>query len=200
MKENKEILSMTSNYNHHSTTQRAVLKDWIVQINEWMEKNAQFEDGCINFTEFGVSTGGNSVDPWSRWIQTILSKWKGCTISFLLTDLPSNDWSVTLNTVSPAVLSSTGQEKIMVGGMGRSFTQQVRPSDSTHFCFSAVAVHWLTNSPCALYGAGCFSDEACYPAEARQAWLDQAAKDWSSFMSCRARELKIGGRLFFTAP
>ena len=81
---------------------------------------------------------------------------------------------------------------------GTSFYNQCLPPASVDFSFSATAMHWLTQLPCAIPDAlhsACTSDAA-----ALAAFEAQAAVDWERIMLMRAAELKPGGQMPTLTP
>jgi hypothetical protein len=81
--------------------------------------------------------------------------------------------------------------------IGRSFYEQVLPSESVHLGWSSYAAVWLSRIPGLIPGH--FIAHLAAPA-AHAAFERQAAQDWEAFLSLRARELKPGGRLVVVLP
>jgi hypothetical protein len=77
--------------------------------------------------------------------------------------------------------------------VGRSYFQQILPADSVTLGWSAWAVQWLSQVPCAIPD----QVQVAYSrdAAARSAFAEQAAEDWRRFLTMRSRELRPGARL-----
>ena len=77
--------------------------------------------------------------------------------------------------------------------MGRSYYQQILPSDRVTLGWTAWALHWLSRTPAPIpdHVFAAFSRDAT----ARAAYTRQASQDLRNFFSSRASELRLGGRL-----
>ena len=71
------------------------------------------------------------------------------------------------------------------------------PTDSVHLGWCSFAAVWLRHTPSTIPGhiIACFST-----GEVRAAFERQAAEDWKTFLSCRAREMRPGARLVIVLP
>jgi len=75
---------------------------------------------------------------------------------------------------------------------GVGFHSQCYPSNSIDFGISFTAMHWLSAFPSSLKGEEYMHAARCLkPPHAEK---EQAAKDWSSILRARAKELVPGGR------
>lgn len=83
---------------------------------------------------------------------------------------------------------------VFIQACGLGFHSQCYPSDSVDLGLSFTAMHWLSAAPGSLVGQPIMHAAQAKAAEAASE-QDQAAKDWSSIMTARAKELKAGGSL-----
>jgi hypothetical protein len=119
-------------------------------------------------------------------------------ISVVHIDQPSNDFTTLF-----AVLDSDPERymaddpNVFPVAVGRSFYQSVLPPGSVHLGWSSYAAFWLSRIPALI-------PDHFFPAHSRgtvRAEFDrQAVKDWETFLSLRARELRSGGRLVVVLP
>jgi hypothetical protein len=82
-------------------------------------------------------------------------------------------------------------------GVGRSFFQNVLPSNSVNFGWCAYAAQWLSCIPAVTVNHLWFGR---LNASARSIYEQQAAQDWETFLTLRAKELRPGGRLVVVFP
>jgi hypothetical protein len=119
-------------------------------------------------------------------------------ISVVHTDLPGNDFTVLFQTINDDPNSyQRGDRAVFSSAVGRSFYEQILPSNSVTLAWTSWAVHWLSRCPAPVPDQVqvLFSADS----EARAAFAKQAANDWSQFLSLRERELCPGGRLVVLA-
>jgi hypothetical protein len=119
-------------------------------------------------------------------------------ISVVHTDLPENDFPVlfqTLNNDPDSYLR--GDPAVFAMAVGRSFYDQILPSNSVTLGWSSWAAHWLSRCPGPIPDQvqAIFSQDAA----TRAIFGRQAAEDWERFLSMRERELCPGGRLVVLA-
>ncbi|TGD90758.1 SAM-dependent methyltransferase [Mycolicibacterium sp. CH28] len=149
----------------------------------------------IAIADYGVATGYNSLLPIGAAIAVLRKRTRpDHAILVAHTDVADNDFSALFTTLSQDQDSYLTKDRATFAtAVGRSFYQQILPSDSVVLGWSSWAVHWLSQIPMPIpdhvqisYSA----DEA-----ARQAYARQAAEDWHEFVAFRGRELAPGGRL-----
>ena len=119
-------------------------------------------------------------------------------ISVVHTDLPENDFTVLFQTVNGDPQSYLrGDAAVFPSAVGRSFYQQIFPSDSITLGWSSWAAHWLSRCPAAIPD----QVQACFSADpgTRAAFARQAADDWVRFLAMRDGELCPGGRFVVLA-
>jgi hypothetical protein len=144
--------------------------------------------------DYGASQGQNSLVPMRTVIAALRPRLAAdAPINVVHTDLPSNDFSAlfTLLAASPDSYLR-GATEVHPGAIGRSFYLPLFPPGQVTLGYSAIAVHWLSAVPCPI-------PHHIWPPRAegavRAAFAAQARADWATFLACRARELRAGGRL-----
>jgi hypothetical protein len=85
-----------------------------------------------------------------------------------------------------------GLGSVFTEACGVGFHNQCYASNSIDFGVSFTAMHWLSAFPSSLRGKEYMHAARC--PEAPIAEKEQAAKDWSSILQARAKELVSGGR------
>jgi hypothetical protein len=93
--------------------------------------------------------------------------------------------------------AGTDRAAVVAGAVGRSFYEQLFPTGTVALGWSATAAVWLRSTPCELPGH-LFSFTAT--GDERATWRAAAAGDWRTFLSQRARELRVGGGLVVSLP
>lgn len=149
----------------------------------------------IVIADYGSADGRNSLGPIGAAVGALRQRLGiDREISVVHTDLPENDFAslfALLATDSASYLRD--DPAIFASAIGRSFYQQLLPSGSVTLGWSSWSVQWLSRIPCAIpdqLGIA-FSNDAA----ARAAFAAQAARDWETFLTARAQELRSGGRL-----
>jgi hypothetical protein len=154
---------------------------------------------AINIADYGSSQGRNSLVPLSAAIDIFRQRvGKDPVISVVHTDLPENDFTALFQTVNRDPSSYLHHDPAVFSfAVGRSFYEQILPSDSVTLGWSSWAAHWLSRCP------GQIPDQVqaifSHDAEARAVFAKQSAEDWERFLSMRERELRPGGRLIVLA-
>lgn len=148
----------------------------------------------VVIADYGASQGHNSLAPMRTVIATLRQRLApDAPISIVHTDLPSNDFSglFTLLAESPDSYLR-GAAEVYPSAIGRSFYQPLFPLGQVTLGYSAIAVHWLSAAPCPV-------PNHIWPPRAegtvRAAFAARARQNWATFLDCRARELRPGGRL-----
>lgn len=149
----------------------------------------------IAIADYGAATGYNSLLPIGAAISALRGRTRpDHAILVAHTDLPGNDFTALFTTVTEdpdSYLTKDGAT--FASAVGRSFYQQILPSESIALGWSSWATHWLSRVPapvCDHIHIAHSADEA-----ARRAYARQAALDWNDFVAFRGRELAPGGRL-----
>jgi len=204
---------MRSDYNLFSAFQRAIFQSSVPYIHIGVEafiqkfqspssqKNVS-ESGSgsgssiFRFTiaDFGSSTGSNSSAAMNEIIELIRREFQSNS-SFLVVhnDLPRNSWTTLFEYLlhNPASYSSRHSDVFAVAS-GQSFYQQILPSESLHFGYSNVSLHWCSSLPTRISNH-CFSIFAV--GDEKKLFDQQAKNDWSLFLSHRSKELVPNGIL-----
>ena len=154
----------------------------------------------IVIADYGASTGHNSLLPLRAAI-AVLRKRTRPEHSVLVahTDVPENDFTALFRTLADdpdSYLSSDAAT--FASAIGRSFYNQILPSDSVNLGWTSWAIQWLSRLPAPIpdHVMVAYSrDDAV-----RAGYARQAAHDWHEFVAFRGRELCPGGRLVVLAP
>lgn len=149
----------------------------------------------IAIADYGAANGFNSLLPINAAIAIVRGRTRpDHAILVAHTDVPDNDFSALFATLSDDQDSYLKKDAAtFASAVGRSFYQQILPSDSIALGWSSWAVHWLSRVPTPIpdhVQVSYSSDE-----QARRAYARQAAEDWHEFVAFRGRELAPGGRL-----
>jgi hypothetical protein len=149
----------------------------------------------IIVVDYGCSEGRNSLVPMAAAVDILRTRiGPEQAICVIHTDLPENDFSAlfhTLNTEPGSyLLRNPG---VFASAVGRSFYEQILPSNSVTLGWSSWAVQWLSRAPTIIpdqVQVAFSQDQAT-----RIAFAQQAAEDWCAFLAARSRELCSDGRL-----
>jgi hypothetical protein len=153
----------------------------------------------VIIADYGSSQGKNSMAPVQLAVRGLRRRiGPNRAISVFHIDQPSNDFA-TLFSVLDADPDRyvVGEPNAFPAAIGRSFYQSVLPPGSVHLGWSSYAAVWLSQIPTLIPGH-------FFPAHStglvRAEFDRQAAKDWEAFLSLRAKELRLGGRLVVVLP
>ncbi len=149
----------------------------------------------IAIADYGAATGYNSLLPLSAAICVLRARTRGDhAILVAHTDLPDNDFTQLFTTITNDPDSYLKKDSAtFASAVGRSFYQQILPSQSIALGWSAWATHWLSRVPAPVRDHIHIAHSA--DESARRAYARQAALDWHDFVAFRGRELAPGGRL-----
>jgi hypothetical protein len=149
----------------------------------------------ITVADYGAANGYNSLLPIGAAIRVLRGRTRpDHAILVAHTDLPDNDFTALFTTLTEdpdSYLLKDGAS--FASAVGRSFYQQILPSDSIVLGWSSWATQWLSRVPAPVgdhIHIAHSTDES-----ARRAYAAQAATDWNDFLAFRGRELAPGGRL-----
>lgn len=153
----------------------------------------------ILIADYGASQGRNSLRPIGAAIAALRERFgTGRLVRVTHTDLPDNDFSTLFHTVRDDPDSYMRDDpNVFADAIGRSFYETVLPPEQVSLGWSSHAACWLSRVP--AYIPGHFHDLRATGA-AREAFDAQAAADWLTFLSLRARELRSTGRLIVVLP
>jgi SAM dependent carboxyl methyltransferase len=153
----------------------------------------------IVLADYGSSQGRNSFAPMRVAIAALRER-VGAERPILVyhEDLPANDFNALFAALaSDPQRYALDQPNVFPCAIGRSFYEQVLPSNHVHLGWCCYAAMWISRIPAQIEGH--FYALAATGA-ARQAFLEQGAHDWERFLSLRAAELGPGGRLIVVVP
>jgi hypothetical protein len=157
------------------------------------------EGGPIVIADYGSSQGKNSQIPMKVAVKGLKARiGPNRAISVFHIDQPANDFNSLFRVLEGDPDRYIADEPdVHPAAIGRSFYEKVLPACSVHLGWSSFAAMWLSQLPTLLPGH--FIAFRCNGA-ARAAFDRQAAVDWETFLSLRARELRPGGRLVVVLP
>ncbi|MGB9474083.1 MAG: hypothetical protein WCE87_03325 [Candidatus Udaeobacter sp.] len=145
--------------------------------------------------DYGSSEGYNSLPPIAAVIRALRERvGRERALVVFHTDLPGNDFTALFQTLANDPDSYLRNDPAAFpAAVGRSYFGQILPSSSVTLGWSAWAVQWLSQVPCAI------PDQVqvaySHDSAARSAFDQQAAEDWRTFLAMRSRELRSGSRL-----
>jgi hypothetical protein len=183
-------------YNRSSSVQAAGLSP-AVPLFEQAAKTVQLPitPTPIVIADYGSSEGRNSLAPMSAAIRTLRNRVDPeCAISVVHTDLAGNDFSALFQTLADDSDSYLrNNDAVFVSAVGRSFYEQILPSDSVTLGWSSWALQWLSRMPAPIPDQ--VHVNATRDATVRATYFRQANEDWRTFLKNRGRELRHGGQL-----
>jgi hypothetical protein len=153
----------------------------------------------VVIADYGSSQGKNSLVPMQVAVK-VLRECLGAdrAISVFHVDQPSNDFNTLFEVLAAdPERYSLNDLNVFPGAIGRSFYDLVLPAGSVHLGWCSYAAVWLSRIP-ALIPGHIVSLRAVDAV--REEFERQAAHDWKTFLSLRARELKAGARLVVLLP
>ncbi|BBZ03907.1 hypothetical protein MCHIJ_33440 [Mycolicibacterium chitae] len=149
----------------------------------------------IVIADYGASTGHNALLPVAAAITALRRRTrKEHPILVAHTDVPDNDFTALFQTLTDDPDSYLYKDAaVFCSAVGRSFYQQLLPSQSVSLGWSSWAIHWLSKTPVPVpdHILPALSDDD----RTRAACERQAAQDWQEFIAFRGRELVGDGRL-----
>jgi hypothetical protein len=157
------------------------------------------DDRPIVIADYGSSQGKNSLGPMQIVIQNLQQRISPNRPIFVFhIDQASNDF----NSLFEILSSDPGryaldQPNVFPCAIGRSFYEQVLPSESVHLGWCSYAAVWLRRIPSLIPDH--FSPTSTTGA-VRAAFERQGAEDWETFLSLRACEMRPGARLVVVLP
>ena len=153
----------------------------------------------IVIADYGSSDGRNSFAPMNAAIEELRKRAEPeRPIEVYHTDLPGNDFATLFGLVERDPDSYARRHRQVYSfAVERSFYQGLFPARSVDLGWSSYAAVWLSELPTQI------PDHIFIPrtsAEIRAQFDRQAAKDWKTFLTLRADELRPGGRLVVVLP
>ena len=149
----------------------------------------------IVIADYGSSEGRNSLLPMAHALSALRARIdRERAINVVHTDLPGNDFSALFETLDTDPESYLKRDSASFAyAIGRSYFEQLLPSNSVTLGWSSWAIQWLSRVPAMIPD----QVQVAYSRDAgvREAFARQAAEDWSRFLVLRSRELRPGGQL-----
>jgi hypothetical protein len=153
-------------------------------IEQVLKASEQFEEPLV-LVDYGCSEGKNSIILFKKVVEE-LRKVSPKEVIVFHTDLPGNDWNEFNRLMNDKDFGYLFDGNFHAFTIGRSFFQQILPSNSVHVGYSAYAFHYLSNKP--VREPGDFS----FP---HKNFLIQAKNDMREILKLRHLELVKGGTL-----
>ena len=181
-------------YNRHSSFQadgRSVAIPKLSEAAQYLTINQN--NNAIIIADYGSSQGKNSIEPIAAAVKILKDRTdNNKNISIYHTDLPNNDFNTLFNLFDSRKTDYFGDEKVYYYAIGKTFYEQLFQNDFVDLGWSSYAAMWLSKIPAVTsdHFFPCLST-----GEAKLAFSNQAAEDWQRFLTLRARELRLGGRL-----
>jgi hypothetical protein len=162
-----------------------------------IEKANISADKPFTIVDFGTADGGTSLPMLGKAVSAIKGKCADAQIHVIYEDQVTNDWASVFNYVHgniPGGPSSYYLENqgVFVTACATSFFQQCVPNNSVDLGYCATAMHWLSSPPPNMKSA---LHHRMATKEETVEWEKQAAKDWETIITHRAKELAPGGTL-----
>jgi len=162
-----------------------------------LELNA--DDQPIVIVDYGSSQGKNSMIPMQIAIRGLRQRLGSSRpISVFHVDQPSNDFNALFEVLrADPDRYSLDDPHVFPGAIGRSFYESVLPPGTVDLGWCSYAGVWLSRVPTLIPGH--FIPFRSIGA-VRAQFDHQAAQDWEAFLTLRAQELRLRGRLVIVLP
>jgi salicylate 1-O-methyltransferase len=154
----------------------SILTDYILQA-------LPLSSHVFNIIDYGSSEGFNSMSVYSKALSTLREN-SSKPVHILHNDLPSNNWTVFFNTINDSPSSYLKLENVFYSSIGRSFYNQLCPSNSIHFGYAGICFHFMSKKP------------ECDRVEHRPIYpeaINQMIQDLKTNLEYRLKELVTGG-------
>ena len=153
----------------------------------------------IVIADYGSSQGRNSLSPMRVAIEVVRARLGSERPIFVFhEDLPENDFNSLFEVLNRDPQSyALHAPNVFPCAIGRSFYKSVLPPNHVHLGWCSYAAMWISRIPTTIPGHFFVPSST---GAVREAFDQQGAQDWETFLSLRARELRAGGRLVVTVP
>nr|POE73595.1 putative s-adenosylmethionine-dependent methyltransferase at5g38100 [Quercus suber] len=202
----------TNSYTKNSYFQRAatnVVKakiDDVIAEKLDVKKNSSTSESTFRLADLGCSVGPNTFITMQNIIDVVQQKYQSQGLAshmpefqVFFNDHASNDFNTLFASLPP-------RRSYFATGVPGSFHGRLFPESSLHFVHSSYALQWLSKLPEELLNKNSAAwnkgrvHYASAPDEVAQAYTDQFAKDITTFLDCRAKELVVGGLMVLIMP
>ena len=186
-------------YNRHAQLQASGVSRAASFLANAAQKVVAPDGEPIVIVDYGSSQGKNSLIPLTAAIGEIRSHLAlDRPILVFHVDQPSNDFNTLFEVLdSDARRYTRDDAQVFPGAIGRSFYERVLPGDYVHLAWSSYAAVWLSRLPMRIPSHFSVSRST---GTVRAEFERQAARDWETFLTLRAAELRSGGRLVVVLP
>ena len=183
-------------YNRSSSLQAAGLLPAVALFEEAAKAVALASaPQAVVIADYGSSQGHNSLLPVGVAIAALRQRvGRERAICVAHTDLPGNDFSALFQVLATDPDSYLrGDPAVFPSAVGRSYFDQILPSESVTLGWSSWAIQWLSRVPAPIPD----QVQVAYSRDrgACEAYARQASADWRAFLAARSREMRQGARL-----
>lgn len=153
----------------------------------------------IVIADYGSSQGKNSLSPMRAAVQSLRKRVsRDRAVMVVHVDQHANDFNTLFDVLhSDPERYAVDDANVFPCAIGRSFYESVLPAGHVDLGWSSYAAVWLSRIPALIPGhfisSGCTGD-------VRAVFDRQGTEDWRLFLTQRARELRVGGRLVVALP
>lgn len=186
---------MQSDYDAHSEYQRRVIEGGDTLIRALVQDlDLTGRSTALAVADYGAGTGATSVHAVKTAIEAVRERDANLPVQAIHNDLPTSDFSqLFANVAGPDGYLNLKGGPIFATAAAGSFFDQVVPDASVDAGMCSNAAHWLREQPHVHVPEGMYFSDATGAARAQLA--EQAALDWTAFLTARTAELRPGGRL-----
>jgi hypothetical protein len=164
-------------------------------------RQVEFDAGHqpVVLADYGSSQGKNSLVPMQVAVRSLRQRLgPSRPICVFHIDQPSNDFNSLFEVLATDPdRYALDDPSVFPAAVGRSFYEEVLPPGSVHLGWCSYAAVWLSRVPALIPGHFVSFRSS---GTARAEFERQGARDWETFLSLRARELRPGGRLVVVLP
>lgn len=183
-----------SYYSAHSDAQRAGAAPGLPMLERAAADVPLPAPGeALTIADFGCAGGANEMIPMAIAIDALRKRRPDLPVEVVHADLPTNDFASLFTRLATSPDSySFGRPDVFSYAAGRSLYGPVLPTRRVRLGWTAITVHWLSETP-ECQPDSVFSN--LVTGAARAALARRARDDWRTFPTERARELAPGGQL-----
>ena len=189
-----ERMARGSYYSAHSDAQRAGAAPGLPMLERAAADVPLPAPGeALTIADFGCAGGANEMIPMAIAIDALRKRRPDLPVEVVHADLPTNDFASLFTRLATSPDSySFGRPDVFSYAAGRSLYGPVLPTRRVRLGWTAITVHWLSETP-ECQPDSVFSN--LVTGAARAALARRARDDWRTFLTERTRELAHGGQL-----